>query len=444
MTMLLNYKKIILLGLGVLTSCVTQAQTEYTLDELVKRATVQNLDVRAAQTGVQSTEAQIAQVKARALPQVNFAGDYRYYIKVPASLIPASAFGGQEGTYITAAFALPVNLSSTLQVNQQLYSPSLRIGLRLAKVGQEVTDLQIRRSQEDVTYNVSAAYYNAQTAAQQLSFLRDNMTRLDESIRVLDLKYQNKLAQGIDVDRLRLNRTSLETQIESIQVDYNRILNLLKFLTGMPQSEPIRIRTQIDSTQTTVAGTALTINRTDLRLLDRQQEINALNIRNVKAGALPTLSAYGVGNSTTFATTDGGGFAKAIPGYWVGLQLNWSIFDGHLRRAQIAQYRAESQRIGFQQQQLGESIAMDMANANNQIVLQQRNLQTTLAQLALARKVYTQTQLQIKEGVGDLTQLIQTENALNEAQNNYLNTFVRLRTAELDLTKATGNLMTAH
>ncbi|UHG94715.1 TolC family protein [Spirosoma oryzicola] len=428
--------------LFLLVSYQAQAQDESTLDELIKKALIQNLAVLSEQTGVQTTQAQIDQVKARALPQVNFAGDYRYYIKVPAQVLPLSAFGGPEGSYTAAAFSLPFNLSSTLQVNQQLFNPALRIGLRLAKAAQGITDLQIVRSKEEVTYNVSAAYYNAQTAAQQILFLRDNMARLEESIRVLTLQYENKLVQGIDVDRLRLNRTSLETQIESLQSDYNRILNLLKFLTGIPQTEPLRVRTQIDSTQRGGDYDAsLVINRSDLLLLQRQQEINELNIRNTKAGFLPTLSAYGVANNTVFAITKGNDYSTAIPGYWIGLQLNWSVFDGNLRKAQIAQYRSEGQRINLQQKQLNESIAMDIATATNQIAVQQRNLQTTQSQVGLAKKVYTQTQLQLKEGVADLTQLIQAENALRESQNNYLTALVRLRTAELDLNKATGNLL---
>ncbi len=441
----MNYSRLVLLLAGWLFAPSSQAQgTEYGLNDLVQQALTKNLTVRVDQLDRQVNQAQIDQVKARALPQVNFAGDYRYYIRIPGQVIPLSAFGGPEGSYTVAAFSLPFNLSSTVQANQVLYNAGLRIGLRLAKAGQEATELQIRRTKEDIVYNVTAAYFNAQTAAQQLQFLRDNITRLDESIRVLDLQYQNKLVQGIDVDRLRLNRTTLETQVESLQADYNRILSLLKFLAGIPQTETIRIRTQIDATPSVVATGAPAINRADVLLLNKQLEINQLNQKNTKAGFLPTLALYGVANNTVFATTVGNAYITAVPGYWAGLQLNWNIFDGNLRKAQTAQQRVENQKIVLQQQQLNESIAMDVANATNQINVQQRNLQNTQAQVELARKVYTQTQLQVKEGVADLTALIQTENALREAQNNYLTTLVRLRTAELDLNKATGNLLTAN
>ena len=64
-----------------------------------------------------------------------------------------------------------------------------------------------------------------------------------------------------------------------------------------------------------------------------------------------------------------------------------------------------------------------------------------VGQVALAEKVYTQTQLQFKEGTVDITDVVQAENSLRDAQNNYLTTLVNLRTAELDWKKATGSLV---
>jgi len=59
----------------------------------------------------------------------------------------------------------------------------------------------------------------------------------------------------------------------------------------------------------------------------------------------------------------------------------------------------------------------------------------------LAEKVYTQTQLQFKEGTTALTEVIQAENAVQDAQNNYLNTLINLRSADLNWKKASGTII---
>ncbi|MGM9511914.1 TolC family protein [Larkinella sp. GY13] len=422
------------------TSTLTQAQ-DLTLQQLIDKALTSNLSVQSAQFDETKTEARIAEVKAGARPSVNLTGDYKRYLKIPGQVVPASAFGGPEGSYQTLAFGLPYNLSTSVQASQALYNPSVMIGLKAAKTSREVSALQTRQVKEDVAYNVAATYYNLQTTAQQMAFLRRNIVSSDKMIQITDLQRQNQLAKGVDVDRLRLSKTASETQIESLQATYNQLLNLLKYLTGTPQSEPLAVLTQIDETTPTVAFEAPAINRTDLLLLDRQKALNALDLQNIKAGFLPTVSAYGVANSTVYAIGGDNSYLKNVPGYWVGLQLNWNVFDGLARKSRVIQKKLDNQKLETQLQQTRESITMDVTNAQNKLLVEQRNLTTNRAQVTLAEKIYTQTQLQFKEGTVGISEVIQTEDELRNAQNTYLSTLVAFRSAELDWKKATGNLI---
>jgi outer membrane protein TolC len=218
--------------------------------------------------------------------------------------------------------------------------------------------------------------------------------------------------------------------------------NALKFLTGTPQTDSLSVQLAI-TTEGAVASAlpGQTVNRTDLLLLNRQQTLNTLNQRNTKAGFIPTLTAYGVANSTFFGQGGENGVFKHAPGYWAGLQLNWNIYDGSARRAKLSGQKIESEQLALQTRQAQESISMEVNNARNKFTVQQGNLAASQEQVTLAEKVYTQSQLQFKEGTTSLTEVIQAENALREAQNNYLATLVNLRTAELDWKKATGTII---
>lgn len=431
----------ILTAILLLTASLAQAQ-DLTLDQLIDQALKTNQDVQIANLNERQTDAQIEQVKAGARPQINLQGDYKRYLKIPGQVIPASLFGGPEGTYSAVAFGLPYNLSTSVQVTQALYNPSLGLGLKIAKISQNVSALQTLKTKEDVAYQVSTTYYNLQTVAAQMKFLRTNIAASDRLIKLTDLLYQNKLAQGIDVDRLRINRTQYQTQLESQQANYQQFINMLKYLTGTPQSDSLQVNVAID--QTTAAPATLgdaPINRTDLLLLDRQKSINELNQQNTKAGFLPTVSAYATGNSTVYAIGGDNSYIKNLPGYWFGLQLNWNIYDGAARKSKLAQQKIDNQKYTIQQAQTRESITMDVENGRNKFQVEQRNLDASQAQVTLAEKVYTQTQLQLKEGTASLTDVIQAETSLREAQNSYLTTLVNLRSAELNWKKATGNLI---
>ena len=124
---------------------------------------------------------------------------------------------------------------------------------------------------------------------------------------------------------------------------------------------------------------------------------------------------------------------------WSSVELEY--FDGNARRAKITQNKIEQKQIALQEQQLTESIDMEVNNARNKLNVQLKNLQSTKNQIAIAERVYQQAQLLFKEGTTDISTLIQTEDALRESQTNYLTALVGLRTAELDWDKATGNLI---
>nr|WP_293842338.1 TolC family protein [uncultured Arsenicibacter sp.] len=430
------------LPIALLVTAMPVSGQSISLEQLLERAMQQNSQVQIARLDETKVGSQIDEVRANARPHVAVAGDYKRYIKIPGQLVPASFFGGPEGTYATLAFGLPYNMSTTLQASQALYNPSIGLGLKAAKLSQQVATLQTVKTKEDIAYQVSATYYNLQTVNQQLGFLKSNHTSLAKMIRITDLLYQQKLAKGTDVDRLRINMTGLETQMASLNAGKEQLINLLKLLTGMPQSDPLDIETTIQQNAAQPLNTEdATLNRTEIQLLQRQRELNDLSYKSTKAGNLPTVAAYGVANSTFFGKGGSDGVFKNVPGYWFGLQVNWSLYDGSARNARMRQNRIDSDKLNEQEKLLKESITMDVLNARAKLLVEQQNLRAVRDQVALAEKVYQQAQLQFKEGTISLTDVIQAENSVSESQNNYLTTFVKLRTAELDWKKATGTLV---
>jgi OMF family outer membrane factor len=64
----------------------------------------------------------------------------------------------------------------------------------------------------------------------------------------------------------------------------------------------------------------------------------------------------------------------------------------------------------------------------------------TKAQMAQADNIYQQTLLQQKQGVASLTDVLQADTALREAQQNHLAAMVDYLKADLELKKYSGNL----
>jgi len=425
----------------VLMTTRVQAQ-QHNLDQLVELAMKNNYSIQSSVLDEAKTNAKIDEVRSNLLPSLNVTGDYKRYFKIPGQVVPASAFGGPEGTYSTFAFGLPYNLSTSAQVTQALYNPSVKYALKAADLNRDLTSLTTVKTKEDIAYNVTDAYYNLVTVVQQMVFLDSNLISTDRLYKVTDLLYQNQLAQRVDKDRILINKTATETQLKTLKNSYTQLVNLLKFYTGIPQSDSLRIDIQVKNVLLPSQAEKSGIRRTDITLLERQKDLNVLQDKNLKSGYLPTVNAYGVANLTYFGKGGENSVFKQVPGYWAGLQLNWNVFDGMSRKAQRTQNRIDNEKISVQLKQLEQSIEMEEINARNKFAVEQQNINSKNEQVALASRVYKQIQLQFKEGIVSLSDVIQSEQTLLDTQSNYLTSLVQLLQAELEWKKATGSLLT--
>ncbi|HRI58746.1 MAG TPA: TolC family protein [Saprospiraceae bacterium] len=426
----------------LLTGVLLQAQPSrpLTLEVLLEQAFQQNRNIQNARLGTLLPDEQRAEVRANLLPQINANGNYQYFLEVPRQMVPASAFGGPEGQYTAAQFGVPLNLNTSLQATQVLYSQPLRVALKQVETGREVAQLQLRGTREDVAFNVSAAFYNAQALAKQIAFLESNLASLGKVTQTAQLLVDQQLAIPMDVQRLQLEQENLQNHLQNLRDRYDRTLHLLQLLAGIPQAETIHIDTAIVVPEMALLAQP-EIQRTDLQLIEKQKGLNLLDQQGIRAGALPTVAAFGSYSYTGFGKFGDNNLLRFYPSSAVGLTMQWNIFDGLGRRAKLSQKTLEFQQLGHQQAYLQENIDMEITNARNQILSNRRSLVAAESSVQLAGNVLQQTALQLREGLANITDLLNAENALREAQINYLSTLINLRTAQLEMDKATGHLL---
>jgi outer membrane protein TolC len=418
-----------------------------TVEAAIDYAMKNNRDLKASAFDEQFARERVKEVRSQGLPQVNLTGRLQDNIIIPTSLLPAEIVGGAAGTFIPVRFGTQYNATGGIEASQLLYSQSYLVGLKAAKTSEEFYQLNSRKVKEDVAYNVSASYYNAQISARQLEILQGNLERLRQLAAISQVQYQNGILKKSDADRIRVNITNLETQIANLQTGYIQQLNLLKFLIGMPVTAEISIVSKIDENENVAVNFNRDENifarRTDFQILNKQRELYELERKNVNSGYAPSLSAFGNFNyqafrqEFNFLRTDQPWFRTSV----IGLNLNIPVFDGLRKRAQAQQSNIRMKQVENQTEKLQESITLDVVNSNAKLANARTALVAQSENRGLAEQVYNQTQLQYKEGVASLSDLLNSETELRNAQNNYINALVQLKLAALELRKADGSLL---
>lgn len=420
---------------------LAQAQTPLSLQQCIDKALQENLNVKAARFDIDLTQDKISEVKAGLFPQVNLNANYQYNTQIATQLAPAAAFGGKPGEFRALQFGVPTTTNLGVSANQALFNAQIFIALRAAKTVGELSQLQLLKSQEDVVYNVTATYYNAQSLAQQIELLKKNLASMLKLTETTNLLYQNQLAKKTDVERLEVNRANLETQIENLQNTYTQLISLLKFLINMPQETPLEIQTDVQTDLNTLLQEAGSPEqRTEYKLLEVQKTINGFEQKQISSGYFPIISLVGQYARQGFAKSGELAYTS-FPVSFVGVQLQMNLFDGFNKMFKMRQKKIELQKLDNQVQIFRENTNREMINARNTLKVNLKTLTFQQTNMNLAQKVHEQTQLQFKEGIVGITDVLNSENALKEAQTNYLTSLVKVRMAELELKKANGSLM---
>jgi outer membrane protein TolC len=86
------------------------------------------------------------------------------------------------------------------------------------------------------------------------------------------------------------------------------------------------------------------------------------------------------------------------------------------------------------------NIEKEYQDAKQQITVSEIQVKNQKENMSLANDNYNGIKLSFSEGIAAITELLDSEFALRQAQSNYLNAQLQLRVSELQLIKASGQL----
>lgn len=412
----------------------------FTLTEAVNYAVKNNPRLKSSQLNETSNEYKIKEIKSSALPQISGSAGGTDNYKMASQLLPGDFFG-QPGQMIPVKFGTRFNYNGALQLSQEIYNPSISTGLKAAKESQGLYQLQTFQSKEDLIYNLVKLYIQIQLAEKQKELYAGNIDRTEKLLEITKLQLKEGIVKRTDSAQLQVNLTNMQTQLSNAKNDYEQLIDNVKLLMNLDVNQPIVI-TEPEGIEQIVVSKQLDLHaNTELNIIDKQIQIQELNTKNIKAGYQPTLSFsanYGRQWQTDKlfnkdATT---GFSS---GYY-SLNLSIPIFDGFKKQNQITQSKIASQQLQLNKAYTEKNIETQYRTANNNLNQNQRVFRAQTQNMKLAEDLYNVAKLSYTEGISDLSELINAENSLREAQSQYLTAMLQTNLSELETMKVSGQL----
>jgi outer membrane protein len=436
-TIFKHLKSIQLILLGLFLAEGASAQQQLTLKQALNYAVEHSENVRKSRLDIDGGRYKTQEIRSQALPQLSANGTLTYNPIIAQLVIGDQSF--QLGQHW--------NTNAGVQLNQQLFNQTVFTGLQAAKKSESYYNLSAELTEEQTIEQVATTYYQVLVNRQMLNVIDTNIKNVKVVENIIVNQYKNGLARKIDVDRIKVNLTNLQTQQEQTTNAVTQLENQLKFYIGMPVSENIVLpATELSEVKTlpAFADSVSLAGRTEIRLLDVQRDLLKLQRKAYVSEYYPTLSLTGnfsyTGQSDKFDL-----FKSNSTTFWydasaIGLSLKVPIFNGFATRSRIRQADVDIKKADEDKRQTTNSLNLAYENAKIQLKNSITTINAQRENVILAQEIYNSTQNNYNNGLAALTDLLDTENALTEAQNSYTQALLNYKIAEIQLIKSNGNI----
>lgn len=442
--------KRILLILLILTSFNLKSQSQkLSLSECIDLAIENNENLKNSILEEKISKALSNEYLSIGFPQINFDGGIKYNHEVPKSLLDISRFmpGVPEGTEQEVQFGQAYDGRVDLFVNQMIFNGSYFVGLSAAKELVKLSEKMTERNLIDIHESVSKAYYTTLNTKSRVDLVNSNIDRLDALLKQTKSLYENGFVEKLDLDRIQVSFNNLKS--EKIKADrlYDLSLAVLKFQIGISVDKKIELIEEFNEELVTAFTFDLNefdySKRIEYSILQTDKNLKFYELKNNRSQYLPQVYAnYNYGYNTSASQSNIFFESDRWKKFGTfGLQVIVPIFDGFLKRSRINQSKFKIEQVENQMLFLERSINLQINQSLAAYQNSKESLKIASENLVLAQDVYFASEKKYAQGVGSNLELIDSNNSLKIAQNQYYNSLYESIISIIDIKKTLGILM---
>ena len=457
-------KKSIIFCLLFAVGLFTQAQdtTTVTLEEALSNAREHNASLKNAELDVKYSEQTVKSIVATGLPQVNANASFVHNIQIAAQQLPdflSPAIYGvlmQEGLIPSGPFPVgdpqevqfgaPSMMTGSVSMRQLVFDGTFFLGLKAAKQYVNMSELLKQKKDVDVTADVTKSFYGVLIAEENYNLVVNNLRTVEKSLRDIQQMYEAGLVEKLDVDRLKLTRSTLATQVNNLKGQRDIMKMVFKLSIGMPVETPIKLNGDLEQFKNghgMLRAEQFNIeNRVEFDILNQQITLDSLNVRRYKVGYIPNLYLNVSHQQNSFASqAEFVDLGKTwYPGTTYSLNLSVPIFDGLYKKAKISEARIKLEQDRNTLNNTRNAIYTEVAQAELRYATTANAFNNEKESRELAREIYRVAEIKFREGVGSSMELAQAESDKTQAEIRYSNALYEFMVAVTELQMALGTL----
>jgi outer membrane protein TolC len=436
---------------------VPAAEGLLTLEQALRETETNNLDLQAARARLDQANQMTWKAWSYYLPQVTAGATLTrnnkavvipfpvgYYVRDTGTPQgpPASAETGIQTNYVASIPASTMDitmverqqLAAQLQVNQAIIAPAAWFAISSAYAGEQVAALGTEAARREILFGAAQLYYGAAGLKQALAVQERQLSIQRDHERDAQVRYRAGTTPKVALLRAEIDRARAEQDLKRAQNAYASAKLSLGTLIGRTGDFDVAVPPeQAVSQDPSALEQGALRDRPDVKAAAESVRL-AERLRNGNyAQYLPNLGAFAQYRWVDLASTSG------ISSSWaIGLALNWTLFDGGLREANLRENRAkvveaEANRKNSEAKAVDEVkrtlLDLDSARANKAKAAEQ---------VSLARENAKLVQVSYKAGAATYLEVADANAALLSAELGQVAENLNAEVAAIRLLKAAG------
>jgi outer membrane protein TolC len=422
---------------------------EFSLRSAQDFAVKSSYDTQRSQLDIQSAQKKVRETVRTGFPQISSAISYMNNLELATILIP-DFIGGNFDEKIPVQFGTQHNASVGLTLDQLIFNGSYLVGLKTSKIYRRLADQNHEKTQLDIVEMVTNTYYLILVSEESERILISNLENLEKTHYEIRERYKEGFVAETDADLVLISVTKLKNGLQAVVRQKEIAYKLLKYQMGLDLNEPIAltdkledILQQIDVSKATATEFDLQQN-IDYKLLETQEKLSEMALKNEKVQYFPTISAFYSFNLNAFR--DEFNFFNFKEDWFrtqvLGININLPLFKSGVQRAKVAQAFIALKQVQNAKVQASQGLTLEAARAKSNLDSAYENYLNTKENVGLSKRVYDVTLIQYREGVVSSLDLTQANDKYLVAQSDYIQAMSGLLTAKNALDRIESNYQT--
>jgi outer membrane protein TolC len=443
---------------GAPTDAASARPVTVVIEEYVRAGIASNLALQSATLEVERSQAALDAARGKFFPEATIGTRY------------TRAEGGREITLPTGAALNPVYLTlnelliadgkaprfgtiedprfllqreeeqeTRLSIRQPLYVPAIPAAVRARRSLLEASEFARQALIGRLRRDITVGYVDWLRASRGARLIEASRSLLAENLRINESLFRNGKITQDQVLRAQAELLAVEQQLTEAKNLRDQAASYVNFLLNRPLDSTLELADASGEISRTVADLsvlreAAVARRPEFAQLERTVRAASAQVDAAKAARKPSIALgidggsqgeeYEFGRGRNFAT--------------VSVLLNWTLFDGGSRRAEVRQARVAQRQAELQREQAGQQIRLEVQQALDRLQASEASLRTAEARAEAARAAFRIAGRKRDEGVISQVEFLDSRTTLTAAELNLNAVRFELLARQAELDYSTG------